>query len=162
MKESLHLCMDAMNVENLFHCTWQLGLVSFISLLLSGTKSVSTDSVNGVALNCVCFLGVPHKFHEEFCLYMPFSKWLIIVITFDGVLKISWFFLERVESPNELMLRGHTAPVVACDWMCDGRQLVTGSWDHTALLWDCDTGQTIHTLKGMSLYRYTLAPWDQS
>jgi len=62
------------------------------------------------------------------------------------------FFSECVDSPNELVLHGHTAPVVACDWMCDGRQLVTGSWDHTALLWDCDTGQTIHTLKGKSMY----------
>ena len=60
--------------------------------------------------------------------------------------------LERTDSPNELVLHGHSAPVVACDWMCDGRQLVTGSWDHTALLWDCDTGQTIHTLKGKSPY----------
>lgn len=65
-----------------------------------------------------------------------------------GLYRISHLFLERAESPNELVLNGHTAPVVACDWMCDGRQLVTGSWDHTALLWDCDTGQTIHTLKG--------------
>ena len=37
---------------------------------------------------------------------------------------------------------------MACDWMSDGNQLVTASWDHTARLWDAQTGSTIHTLRG--------------
>jgi len=64
-----------------------------------------------------------------------------------------WFcnISEHTDSPNEVVLHGHTAPVVSCDWLCDGNQLVTGSWDHTAHLWDCETGQTIHTLQGEML-----------
>lgn len=39
-------------------------------------------------------------------------------------------------------------PVMACDWMSEGNQLVTASWDHTARLWDAQTGSTIHILRG--------------
>ena len=28
------------------------------------------------------------------------------------------------------------APVMNCDWLAEGQQLVTASWDHTAKLWD--------------------------
>lgn len=45
-------------------------------------------------------------------------------------------------------------PVMSCDWLCDGDQLVTASWDHSALLWDAHTGARIHTLSGQSLYMY--------
>ena len=37
---------------------------------------------------------------------------------------------------------------MACDWLADGRQLVTASWDHTAKLWDAESGHVIHSLEG--------------
>ena len=41
-----------------------------------------------------------------------------------------------------------SGPVMSCDWLCDGDQLVTASWDHLALLWDAHTGTMIHSLTG--------------
>ena len=46
-------------------------------------------------------------------------------------------------------LTEHRAPVMACDWLADGHQLVTASWDHTAKLWDIESGQIIHSLEGV-------------
>ena len=43
-----------------------------------------------------------------------------------------------------------TAPVMSCDWLVEGQQLVTASWDHTAKLWDFESGQVIHSLEGES------------
>ena len=42
------------------------------------------------------------------------------------------------------------APVMSCDWLVEGQQLVTASWDHTAKLWDLESGQVIHSLEGES------------
>ena len=42
------------------------------------------------------------------------------------------------------------APVMSCDWLVEGQQLVTASWDHTAKLWDFESGQVIHSLEGES------------
>ncbi len=40
------------------------------------------------------------------------------------------------------------APVMSCDWMPEGKQLVSGSWDRTAKLWDFESAQVIHSLEG--------------
>jgi len=37
---------------------------------------------------------------------------------------------------------------MSCDWLMEGQQLVTASWDHTAKLWDFESGQVIHSLEG--------------
>ena len=42
---------------------------------------------------------------------------------------------------------------MACDWMSEGDQLVTASWDHSACLWDTHTGSTVHTLRGITCTR---------
>lgn len=47
-----------------------------------------------------------------------------------------------------LSLNEHTGPVMSCDWVCDGEHLVTASWDHSALLWDAQTGTVVHSLDG--------------
>jgi hypothetical protein len=46
------------------------------------------------------------------------------------------------------ILRGHTKPVWAVAFSPDGTRVLTGSWDHTARLWDPATGKTVATLTG--------------
>ena len=43
---------------------------------------------------------------------------------------------------------------MSCDWLVEGQQLVTASWDHTAKLWDFESGQVIHSLEGESTTRW--------
>ncbi|XP_050100016.1 WD repeat-containing protein 37 [Anopheles aquasalis] len=43
---------------------------------------------------------------------------------------------------------GHTSVVVAADWLPGCDQIITGSWDRTAILWDVETRQPLHTLAG--------------
>ena len=38
--------------------------------------------------------------------------------------------------------------VIAAEWMCDGKQLVSASWDHVAKLWDAERGECVCTLSG--------------
>ena len=54
--------------------------------------------------------------------------------------------------PNSLLYpHSPAAPVMSCDWLVEGQQLVTASWDHTAKLWDFESGQVIHSLEGESI-----------
>ena len=41
--------------------------------------------------------------------------------------------------------------VIAAEWMCDGKQLVTASWDHTSKLWDAEHGKCVSTLSGKNV-----------
>ncbi|KAK3096968.1 hypothetical protein FSP39_005229 [Pinctada imbricata] len=43
---------------------------------------------------------------------------------------------------------GHRAVVVAADWMSAGNQVITASWDRSALLHDSETGEQISVLTG--------------
>lgn len=47
-----------------------------------------------------------------------------------------------------LVLSGHSAAVVAGGFSPDGRRVVTGSRDDTAIIWDAETGKELLTLKG--------------
>ncbi|EDV20580.1 uncharacterized protein TRIADDRAFT_31828, partial [Trichoplax adhaerens] len=47
-----------------------------------------------------------------------------------------------------LQLRDHSGVVTTADWLLDGDQIVTASWDRTAKLWDVHTGMVIQTLTG--------------
>lgn len=40
----------------------------------------------------------------------------------------------------------HTSVVVAADWLPGGDQIVTASWDRTAILWDVETKEPLQTL----------------
>lgn len=45
---------------------------------------------------------------------------------------------------------GHSSVVVAADWLpsMDHRQIITGSWDRTAILWDVESREPVQTLTG--------------
>lgn len=45
-------------------------------------------------------------------------------------------------------LSGHMGVIIAADWMADGCQVITASWDRSAILFDADTGEQIITLTG--------------
>lgn len=48
----------------------------------------------------------------------------------------------------ELEFSHHTDVVSAADWMCDGMQIVTASWDRLATLADASTGEQVCQLSG--------------
>ncbi|XP_070535495.1 WD repeat-containing protein 37-like isoform X2 [Ptychodera flava] len=48
----------------------------------------------------------------------------------------------------QCVLEGHAGVIISADWMTDGRQIVTASWDRTANLYDVETCELIHTLTG--------------
>ena len=47
-------------------------------------------------------------------------------------------------------MRGHEDRVLGVGFSEDGKRAVTASWDHTAKLWDCDTGCVLVTFAGHS------------
>jgi WD40 repeat protein len=46
------------------------------------------------------------------------------------------------------ILKGHTDSVYSCALSPDGKRVVTASYDHTARLWDAETGALLTTLEG--------------
>lgn len=43
---------------------------------------------------------------------------------------------------------GHSSIVVAADWLPEFDQIITASWDRTAILWDVETKEQLQTLTG--------------
>lgn len=43
---------------------------------------------------------------------------------------------------------GHTSVIVAADWLPGGDQIITASWDRTAILWDVETKEPLQPLTG--------------
>jgi WD40 repeat protein len=48
------------------------------------------------------------------------------------------------------ILTGHEAFVVALDFSPDGKRIATGSGDRTTMVWDAETGEALHRLRGES------------
>ncbi|XP_021373932.1 WD repeat-containing protein 37-like isoform X1 [Mizuhopecten yessoensis] len=62
-------------------------------------------------------------------------------------------FLESTPEESSLRtpsleLTGHNGVVVSADWMAAGGQVITASWDRTAILYDAESGEQINTLTG--------------
>jgi WD40 repeat protein len=51
-------------------------------------------------------------------------------------------------SPLRLTLSGHKEAAIAAVFSSDGRRVVTGSFDHTARIWDAENGNAIVVLRG--------------
>lgn len=43
---------------------------------------------------------------------------------------------------------GHSSVVIAADWLPGGDQIITASWDRTAILWDVETREALQPLAG--------------
>lgn len=43
---------------------------------------------------------------------------------------------------------GHSSVVVSADWLPGSDQIITASWDRTAILWDVETKEPIQPLSG--------------
>lgn len=43
---------------------------------------------------------------------------------------------------------GHSSVVVMADWLSGAEQIITASWDRTAILWDVETKESLQTLSG--------------
>ncbi len=65
--------------------------------------------------------------------------------------------LRQSEDPNgnsvwtaepQWILKGHSASVVSGGFSPNGRRIITGSRDDTAIIWDADTGKELLTLRG--------------
>ena len=60
--------------------------------------------------------------------------------------------MEKNWSAMLQILEGHSGSVNAVTFSPDGKQLASGSWDHTIRLWDAATGAMLQTLEGHSGY----------
>lgn len=45
-------------------------------------------------------------------------------------------------------LTGHTNVVIAVDWICNGEQLLTASWDRNANVYDVEREEILNVLSG--------------
>ncbi|MEZ5327949.1 MAG: protein kinase [Verrucomicrobiales bacterium] len=63
---------------------------------------------------------------------------------------VKLFDLSTPEEEPQLLI-GHQGDVRSSAFSSDGRRLVTGSADHTAMLWDVETGRAMLTLKGHTM-----------
>lgn len=45
-------------------------------------------------------------------------------------------------------LSGHNGVVISADWLNSGDQVITASWDRTAILFDAETGECVNVLSG--------------
>jgi WD40 repeat protein/serine/threonine protein kinase len=57
-------------------------------------------------------------------------------------------YLRRLVDSNQRTLCGHTNAVWAVAFSPDGKRIVSGSQDHTLIIWDVQTGREVRTLKG--------------
>ncbi|NXY87717.1 WSDU1 protein, partial [Alcedo cyanopectus] len=72
--------------------------------------------------------------------------WLILFEDFLGA-----------ELKYKYTLNGHSAPVLACAFSCDGQMLVSGSVDKCVIIYETSTGNTLHTLSQHTRYVTTCA-----
>ncbi len=81
-------------------------------------------------------------------------------------MQAGWHVCLPLESPaaprTELVLQtGHAGFVTAVAFSPDGRMVLTGSYDKTAILWDAASGRQLRTFRGHDQYVCSLAllPW---
>eukprot|EP01135_Chromosphaera_perkinsii_P010379 Nk52_evm51s2118 gene=Nk52_evmTU51s2118 len=58
-----------------------------------------------------------------------------------------WNAAQFITSPT-MILRGHEDVISAAEWNSSGEKVITGAWDRSVKLWDCESGSCIQTLIG--------------
>src|SRR5437879_6444558 len=56
--------------------------------------------------------------------------------------------------PEAIIQTGHNYLITAAAYSPDGKHVLTGSWDKTAILWDAATGRQLRTFQGMAFHVY--------
>lgn len=69
------------------------------------------------------------------------------------------FYKTFQDAAIRRLLPGHTAAVRAIAWSPDNKEILTGSDDETARIWDITTGTTLHTFSG-HLGKIRTAAWS--
>ncbi|GMS89255.1 hypothetical protein PENTCL1PPCAC_11430 [Pristionchus entomophagus] len=69
---------------------------------------------------------------------------------------------RRLWSPL-IRLTGHKGVISSCEWLSTSNQLVSGSWDRTANLYDVERGEILNVLTGheMELTSTAAHPWQK-
>jgi WD40 repeat protein len=66
----------------------------------------------------------------------------------EDLRSFEWHYLKGLLSHGSLLtLKGHTAALECVTFSSDGKRIASGGSDHTARIWDADTGQEILTIK---------------
>jgi len=59
-----------------------------------------------------------------------------------------WYYWQRQMHLELKTLRGHTGPILSVAYSPDGQRIVTGSADHTAMVWDAASRKKLLTFRG--------------
>ncbi len=59
-----------------------------------------------------------------------------------------WYYWQRQMHLELRAFRGHTGPILAVAYSPDGERIITGSADHSAKVWDAETGKELFPLEG--------------
>ena len=103
-----------------------------------------------IAQSLATFALVEMETDPELSLLLATESIKTLYDTNETVLPLSNTALRQslVKSRDRLTLTGHEGDVRSAAFSPDGQQIVTGSGDHTAKVWDVNTGKELMTLIG--------------
>lgn len=86
----------------------------------------------------------------------PMLAWRALMETADAewkdrlLVEATWDRLnQKIPLPFVGALKGHTDGVTGVAWHPDGKRMLTGSFDKTAVLWDTQSGERVRTFDGI-------------
>jgi len=81
-------------------------------------------------------------------LHVILCQWLYCIRKVNVALFLTIQSCDHVDTP-ECQLTGHVGVVIAADWLVGGAgDVITASWDGTAIVHNCTTGTSIRRLNG--------------
>src|SRR5262249_18577013 len=103
-------------------------------------------------------ISLPNAREEE--LMRRLQQWIsnTLVITATALLSTCLPGLAAESGPELYLQTGHSGGIIAVVWSPDGRYLLTGARDKTAIIWDAASGQQLRTLEGHSPFAVAWSP----